>query len=284
MKAILMGLLAETAIHPGAGRNLGVVDLPVAREAATDYPVLVGSSLKGALRDHAEQSWTPKDARVAKLYGQPDEKGQEGHAGGLVVSDGRLILLPVRSLTGSYRWLTCPHILERLHRDFKRAGLEPGFTVPRVLRASAEDAQEPALASGKTPTLFLEERQFSIQGAPGEDLIATLGLLIDYDDTRARLPHQLVIVTDDAFSWFVRYGLPIQTRNRLDSETKTSKGLWHEESLPPDTLMSALLVARRNDASTHIQDQLGSSPWLQTGGNETVGQGWFRLKLNLTEG
>ena len=30
---------------------MGVVDLPVAREAATDYPVLVGSSLKGALRD-----------------------------------------------------------------------------------------------------------------------------------------------------------------------------------------------------------------------------------------
>ena len=50
MKSAMLGLLAETPIHPGAGRGMGVVDLPVAREAATDYPVLVGSSLKGALK------------------------------------------------------------------------------------------------------------------------------------------------------------------------------------------------------------------------------------------
>ena len=54
MKAAMLGLLAETPIHPGAGRGMGVVDLPVAREAATDYPVIVGSSLKGALRDRVE--------------------------------------------------------------------------------------------------------------------------------------------------------------------------------------------------------------------------------------
>ena len=47
MKTLLYGLLAETSIHPGAGQSSGFVDLPVAREAATDYPVIVGSSLKG---------------------------------------------------------------------------------------------------------------------------------------------------------------------------------------------------------------------------------------------
>ena len=54
MKPAVLGLLAETPIHPGAGRGMGVVDLPVAREAGTHYPVLVGSCLKGALRDKAE--------------------------------------------------------------------------------------------------------------------------------------------------------------------------------------------------------------------------------------
>ncbi len=49
MKTLLYGMLAETSIHPGAGQSSGFVDLPVAREAATDYPVIVGSSLKGAL-------------------------------------------------------------------------------------------------------------------------------------------------------------------------------------------------------------------------------------------
>jgi CRISPR/Cas system CMR subunit Cmr4 (Cas7 group RAMP superfamily) len=42
----MLGLLAETPVHPGAGRSLGVVDLPVAREEATSYPVIVGSSLR----------------------------------------------------------------------------------------------------------------------------------------------------------------------------------------------------------------------------------------------
>ena len=42
MKMAMLGLLAETPIHPGAGRSMGVVDLPVAREAATDYPRVGG--------------------------------------------------------------------------------------------------------------------------------------------------------------------------------------------------------------------------------------------------
>jgi CRISPR-associated protein Cmr4 len=116
MKTAMLGLLAETPIHPGTGRSMGVVDLPVAREAATDYPVLVASSLKGALRDKAE---TTKTVEANDRFGKPD------HAGDLLVSDGRLLLLPVRSLTGSYRWVTCPHIIERYRRDLSRTGLVP---------------------------------------------------------------------------------------------------------------------------------------------------------------
>lgn len=116
MNSALLGLLAETPIHPGCGRSMGVVDLPVAREAATDYPLIAGSSLKGALRDKAEA--VSKD-QVEKRFGRPDQ------AGDLLVADARLLLLPVRSLTGAYRWLTCPHILERFRRDLARAGLTP---------------------------------------------------------------------------------------------------------------------------------------------------------------
>ena len=72
--------------------------------------------------------------------------------------------------------------------------------------------------------------------------------------------------------------MPIQARNALD-EKKTSKALWYEESLPPDTVMSALLIARRGDALANVRAQLDSSTWLQTGGNETVGQGWFKLSV-----
>ena len=114
MHAAMLGLLAETPIHPGAGRGMGVVDLPVAREAATDYPVLVGSSLKGALLD--KMRTTSADDAAVRF-------GTKEHAGDLLVSDARLLLLPVRSLTGSYRWTTCPHLIERYRRDLARAGV-----------------------------------------------------------------------------------------------------------------------------------------------------------------
>ncbi|MBK8214443.1 MAG: type III-B CRISPR module RAMP protein Cmr4 [Myxococcales bacterium] len=97
---------------PGSGRATGVVDLPVAREAATDYPVIVGSSLKGALRSRAGD----ESAAAKQLCGEPERPGE------LLVADGRLVLLPVRSLTGAFRWVTCPHLIERYRRDRIRAG------------------------------------------------------------------------------------------------------------------------------------------------------------------
>ena len=97
MKAKIVGLLAETPIHPGSGQDTGFVDLPVARESATDYPVIVGSSLKGALRDRARQENLDD---IEKIFGKHDNAGQ------LLVGDARLLLLPIRSLTRSYCWVT----------------------------------------------------------------------------------------------------------------------------------------------------------------------------------
>src|SRR5208282_3302509 len=55
MNTQIVGLVAETSIHPGAGQSSGIIDLPVAREAATDYPFVPGSSVKGALLGLARQ-------------------------------------------------------------------------------------------------------------------------------------------------------------------------------------------------------------------------------------
>ncbi|MFO7904692.1 MAG: RAMP superfamily CRISPR-associated protein, partial [Pirellulaceae bacterium] len=104
MNSTILGLLAETSIHPGAGRDTGFVDLPVPREAATDYPVIVGSSLKGALRDLKYQS----ELILAKGEGADDDEkpakdatdrteaifGRQESAGNILVSDARLVLLP----------------------------------------------------------------------------------------------------------------------------------------------------------------------------------------------
>jgi CRISPR-associated protein Cmr4 len=268
MKTAMLGLLAETPIHPGSGRSLGVVDLPVAREASTDYPVLVGSSLKGALRD---RGGSKMPGRVEEIFGKAD------HAGELLVGDARLLLLPVRSLTSSYRWATCPHLIERFSRDLGRAGLTPRPVVPIVTRGSA-------LADGNG-ALFLEERHFTIAGAPPEDLIGVLATIVLHGDTQKRLRKQIAILADEDFAWFARYGLSIQARNVLADGTKKSENLWYEEALPPDTVMYSLISGRSDTALRALNDLFpASDPYFQAGGNETVGQGWFAVRVLNAEG
>ena len=272
MKAAMLGFLAETPVHPGTGRGMGVVDLPVAREAATDYPVIVGSSLKGALRNKNNVGVKTKESE--RLFGKADQ------AGDLIVSDGRLLLLPVRSLTSTYCWATCPHLLERYRRDLKRAGLTSKLMLPNI-ESILDKKSVLAVADGEH--LFLEERRFAINGQPPDELVDALKPLMLHEETAQRLHKQLVVLHDDAFAWFARYGLAIQARNVLD-EKKKSENLWYEETLPPDTLMYAL-VASRNGTPTNDLKSIFSDddPYLQVGGNETVGHGWFAVTVHSAD-
>ena len=274
MNTAMLGLLAESPIHPGTGRSLGVVDLPVAREAATDYPVLVGSSLKGALRDKFEAGrCRAGDSRDAARNAAAGPFGTQDRAGGLMISDARLLLLPVRSLTASYRWATCPHLIERYSRDLARAGVGSRPEVPQV-------GQGCVLAKESGTNMFLEERQFKIADPPATDLIAAIRMLIRHQDTRGRVESQLAVLPDDDFSWFARYGLSIQARNLLADRTKRSKNLWYEETLPPDTVMYALIAARDSSALGALAELFpDTNAYLQAGGNETVGQGWFAVTV-----
>jgi CRISPR-associated protein Cmr4 len=281
MKSLMIGMLAETAIHPGSGRSSGFVDLPVARESTTQYPVIVGSSLKGALKDYAREIWPDNNTEsggkkeremkpeVARLFGRQES------AGNLVVSDAKLLLLPVRSLTGHYRWATCPYLLERIRRDAQRTRYE---TMMNGLKISAKPEKGKVLAN-KNDNIYLEEREFQVSGKIEESFINEIKKLVVHDDTANRLNEQLIILNDDDFYWFASYGLQISARNVLDVDTKESKNLWYEETLPLDSLFYTLLFFRKDDTLKDAVPLLKDLKYLQVGGNETVGQGWFAMKL-----
>ena len=286
MKTHLYGLLAESPIHPGAGQSSGFVDLPVAREAATDYPVIVGSSVKGAfLGAGRDREMNPDDLRF--LFGSAEiVDGDSGGAGGLLVSDARLLLLPVRSLTSHFMWVTCPHLIERYLRDCRRSEVsvpETGFDF-RSVKGDGDTLPKYRGAYGKR--LFLEERQFEYAGdlAGLTTLLKPLILHGNRPDVRSRLDDQLVVVSDDSFAWFARYGLSVNARNVLDEHTKTSKNLWYEETLPPDSLFYLLLAERSDGALEKVQRLFDRRPYLQVGGNETVGHGWFAVSEPLKGG
>ncbi|RUQ41758.1 MAG: type III-B CRISPR module RAMP protein Cmr4 [Candidatus Competibacteraceae bacterium] len=281
----LLGLLAETSIHAGAGQMAGVIDLPIQREAHTEWPVVFGSSVKGALRtlaDEQQASW-----RFA-VFG-PETSNASDHAGALLVSDARLLLLPVRSLTSHFKWVTCPALLNRLKADIKRLQLsDADFVIPEF----DNDKKEIALvANAATGALFLEEFKFTAKAADLDTLIKILARLMDRDDAVAALKQQLVIVHDDRFKHMAKFATPVNAHVCIDNKTKTVKpgALWYEESLPADTVLYVGLHAQATrtekekktagEVLSHITDELFSRPYLQLGGNETVGMGWCKVAI-----
>jgi CRISPR-associated protein Cmr4 len=264
MNGFILGMFAETPVHPGMGQARSAIDLPVAREAMTNYPVIPGSSLKGTLRDKVERVWGEK--RAGEIF------GEQNAAGGVGVTDARLVLLPVRSLSGHYRWITCPYLIERLERDRALAGLD-------TREWEFELQPGVALTPLKEEWLFLEELSYTAKSNPllVQAVAERIAPLIRHESMRDRLGRQLVILHDDDFAHFATYGLPIQARNNLENGTKRSVSLWYEETLPPDCLFYTLLLARsgKEEVWEELRAFFDGNRYIQVGGNETIGQGWM---------
>lgn len=285
----ILGLFTETSLHAGTGQMLSNIDLPIQRESHTSYPCVYGSGVKGALRELAESH---KFEWLYEVFG-PDMQNGSDHAGALGVSDARLLLLPVRSLTGHFKLVTCPAILHRWQADYQRLGLPKanGFSVPSTI------SNETALIHDSLPEqdLFLEEFRFKTQANQKlQNVIRSIIKLINdkHNNINANLIEQLVIINDDMFAHLCRYATPVDAHIAIDNETKVTKpgALWYQETLPPNTLLYISLIAQKSrkkesgkkadDILNHvINDLFKNRPYLRLGGNETVGMGWCKVKV-----
>jgi CRISPR-associated protein Cmr4 len=281
MKFQLLGLYAETSIHAGAGTSTGVIDLPIMREAHTGWPCIFGSAVKGALRAKAEQT---RLETLEDVFG-PDTQHASDHAGALAVGDARLLLLPVRSLTSHFKWVICPALIQRAVADARRMGQSVAdFSLPAF-----EDNE--ALQEGVSATLYLEEFQFQAKQADLSALVDWLARFVPSEaDFAQKLRQQLAVVHDDLFAHLAQYATPVNPRIAIDNSNKTVKSgaLWYEETLPPETVMYITLAASasRKRSGTIFAEQIlehtlqlfpQHAPYLQLGGNETVGMGWCRV-------
>jgi CRISPR-associated protein Cmr4 len=281
----LMGLICETSLHAGAGSSISAIDLPIQREGHNGWPCVFGSAVKGALRSRAEDG-IPEATR--QLIFGPDTNNASDHAGALMVGDARLLLLPVRSLTTAFKWVTCPEALHRLNRDARRMGLEATIKLETIPEVTGDHA----LAPEGDGTLYLEDNRFDLQpDANLKALIPTLAGLVNREGMDKELQQRLILVGNDAFAHLAASATPVNAHIALDSDTKTVSGtaLWYEETLPPETVLYAPLQAvkaRKKDSQLEaadvlklVSDLFAEKPWLQLGGNETVGMGWCAVKF-----
>lgn len=283
MKTRLLFTHALSPLHPGTGQGVGVIDLPVAREKATGLPYLPGSSLKGALRDQCT------DAAVCKQVFGPETRNASDHAGAAIFSDQRLLLLPVRSLVGTFAWVTSPFVLQRFLRDAREASVKALDAVPGSVTGSA------ALVTSNSQLLhgsniYLEDLDLTAGNSNGVDSLAKwLGsaLFPDSEEWQTSLVQRLTVVSDDVLSFLLETATEVTARIKLQDDKKTVEkgGLWYEESLPAETVLSGLVLATGVGASGATPDQVMKvvsslmDKSIQLGGKATVGRGLCRLRL-----
>lgn len=290
----MLGLWAETRIHAGAGSSEGVVDLPIQREAHTDWPCVFGSTAKGALKDDAKQKSQGADW-LDSVFGL-DSEGRPGvgwksdYGGALGVGEAGLLLLPVRSLTTPFKWVTCPGLLRRFSRHCARLQL---YSCELKNIPTVPDRETVIVPTKQEDFLFLEEFRLKVAA---KDLGAILNVMarlmvsnVEFQAAQKKeLENQIAVVHDAMFQTLCGTAIPIDPRIKTNDK-KTTDNLWYEESLPPDTLMYLWLDA---DPSRDPQQPLSESQVLENvtalykdggyvrmGGNETVGMGWFKVSV-----
>ena len=292
MQARLFHLHALSALHCGAGRSAGVVDLPIARARATQLPIVPGSSLRGVLRQLVTER-AGDDAET--LFGpQRIRSDRDAFAGALSIGDAHLLALPVRCLAGVVSFVTCPFILRRQERDLRRAGASPpelpnapGKGEARVTPASVNLVETDDENAWK---LVLEDLDLPAHPdsslGPWAQRIARAVHPGD-DDAQSDVVARLSLVSDDVMSFLAETATDVRARIRLDPETGTVRegALWYEEHLPAETVLwGVFALADSNNDGRKASDLARAVPddeLLQLGGNAGVGSGLVRF---LAEG
>ncbi|MEO0224179.1 MAG: type III-B CRISPR module RAMP protein Cmr4 [candidate division WOR-3 bacterium] len=289
---------ALTPIHMGSGQSVSFVDNVVQRERHTSYPTLWSSGIKGVVRELAYRKWNDKD-KVNVIFGP--EEGSDQYASCISITDAKILLFPVRSVKGTFAWITCPFVLKRLKEDLKSIGKEfkdnqgNDIQIPdniqneKVILCSSSD-----LKIDNNQVAF-EEFVFDIENNQNSDNIAeeVFKLLPQTEFNEDFFKNHFAIVSDDVFKDFVNYAVEIRTRIRIDQTTGTVKegALFSEELIPSESVFYSLVFisepynksSNLNSADDVLRELSTLFPnghqILQLGADETLGKGFVKVKF-----
>lgn len=293
MTARLTLVHALSPLHAGTGQSVGAIDLPVARERPTGIPLVPASSIKGALRARSSDVQWTRD-----IFG-PETTSASDHAGSVQFSDVHVVLFPVRSVAGTFAWVTSRYLLQR----FARTAREAGLSLPPLPRGPADTASCTIVKTDLTVEargrrkVVLEDLDFTptVEAAEPPGPLAAFGAAIgqalfppgssNFEEWRAALLSRICLVHDDVMSFLLDNATEVSARIRLSEETKTvEKGaLWYQEALPSETVLAGLVIASdvkavNGRSDRKAEDLLNAVSRLteglvQLGGKSTVGHG-----------
>ena len=287
MQSKLLIIHALSPLHAGTGQSIGAVDLPIARNRATEHPYVPGTSIKGALRDKASSIFE-KDVRA--VFGPEATEGVD-HAGAVAFGDANILALPVRSIAGTFSWVSSPYVLSRFLRDMNDTGanLNTNITSPQNIESCFVSKNTALTVSVKEKNrVVFEDLDLQPKQSDAFDKLtkAIAELIFPNDNAWQKLfEEKFCLVSDDIFTFLSRHGTDVVTRIRLDSDSKTVVGgaLWTEENLPAETVLYSNVVSAPNKGSKKTDKELFelltklNKTSVQFGGKATVGRGRCQL-------
>jgi len=299
MKAKLTFIHALSPLHAGTGQGIGAIDLPIAREKATNIPYLPGSSVKGSLRDEFNQD---EDLRN-RIFGPEKLEGDSGYAGAIQFTDQTLLCLPVRSLAGTFAYVTSPYMLRRFQRD--AGNVSENFSALKVKDIQDTKEKSPCYISSVCKVqlddfVCLEDLDLTPEAdkSIADDWVNGLKDKIfpnttsengqqQTNDWQNCFAERFCVVSDDVFGFLLQTATQVTARIKLSDDTKTTSdgALWYEEALPTESILFGLALAFPNQKTkltadeifAHVAPKLNQT--LQFGGNATVGRGLCRVNL-----
>lgn len=294
-------LLTESPLHVGSGSDLGYIDLPIQREKHTGYPKVESSGVKGAIR----QAFEAKDGtdaywiNIQKVFGY-DEDGlskavkdefgdKKDFAGALGFTDARILLFPVKSLKGTFAWVTCRRVLTKFKEELLKicALVESEvFQVPPKTGVASDKLYLQAPGN----QIQLEEYIYELDSEPEITDLATWFANNVFSQSlpywQEKIRENLIVLDEDDFADFVNFSTEIHTRIKIDNDTGTVKdgALFTEEYLPSETILYSLaMFAPEFKESGMTKEQVedffkqNKPDYFQMGGNSSIGKGIVRL-------
>jgi CRISPR-associated protein Cmr4 len=267
---------ALTSVHVGTGQDSSsVIDLPIMREKATGYPIFPGSSIKGVIRGGRDDLNDFGYVRKEKSIEEGKEVIKEiAKAGELTFTDARVLCLPVRSYQGTFAFLTCPLIIERLERDLAAFGLDSWhkevFGLEQTDIVLSSDSK---IKHGSQ--VILEDIDLNIKPQNIDDLAKAWSWQI-FGTDHSYFVNRFAVVSNDVFDFFSQTATEVVARIKLEETSKTvaSGGLWYEENLPAETLLLSFVLSEKGNFA-----EVEKLKTLQIGGDASTGRGLLKVMV-----
>lgn len=288
-----------TPLHVGSGKGVGFIDMPIMREKVTDWPLVPGSAAKGVIRDHFSQNGNERQKILIDVAFGKQIVDDSSNAGSLILTDAHIVCLPVRSLYGTFAYITSPLVLERLRRDLEAAGYKD---LPPTINPARNEV---LLVNGSKIAgegkVFFEDLDFAAKDDESARKWAEMlaGIIFPKESTnevvwKGIFEERFAILNDDCFNFLSKTGTEVTAHVRIEDNTKiVARGaLWYEEALPADAILAGIAWCDRVYGAEKLAEKLGVKKItqsdilvtyctkdkldLQIGGKATVGKGRVR--------